>query len=368
MTQTNVLQEEKLKWPEIYSLAFLNAAVVISWIAYHEYQPVLVQKFEFDNLVDFLIASKAIILVIVPPIAGIVADHLLRKRGKFFTIFTVGIGSTAMVFMVVATMIGVGPLSSIKSVLPFMIILWLIAMNIFISSAHSMIDAFAPAKKLPIVVGFLFLVTELLYALEPVVVELVHFFGDTLTFIVGGILIASSGYVFHRVSSNEVLLRKQELVDQPVKKTKPLAFIAIVIIGMQLGLGKAFIVEFFPDFMDQKFLNNGLHADVIALGLLALAAFFAFGISKEITKRDFNQSIPLGFIGLGLGILLILFAPSVWMYIIGGVITALAFGLLNIAGLPYAFKHLSVRNITYGIGIFIGASELFTGMFEYFLR
>lgn len=361
------LPDEKLKWPEIYSLAFLNVAVVISWIAYHEYQPVLVAKFDFHNLVDFMIASKAIILVLTPPLAGMVADRLLAKNGKYFTVFTVGIGATAMIFMVVATMIGVGPLTSISAALPVMIVLWLIAMNLFISPANSMIDSFAPAQKLPIVVGFLFLITELIYALEPVIVELVHFFGDTLTFIVGGVLIGGSGYIFHRVSSNEVMMRKKEMVENTSKAVPPVAYLAIVIIGLQLGLGKAFLIEYFPQFMDVRFVGHTLNSGVIALLLLALAAIFAFAISFWVSKNTSYKVILFGFGGLLVGVFLILIASSVLVYITGGVITALSFGILNVSGIPFVFKTLSVRHITYGIGIFIGASELFTGLFEYYL-
>ena len=202
MTIIQQSAEKELKWKEVYSLAALNAAVVISWIAYHEYQPVLIEKFDFTSLKSFLLIAQAVILVTIPPLAGLLADRIMKKSGKFFTIFTIGIGVTAMVFMVVATIIGAGPLSSVKPLLPFMIIIWLVAMNLIISPANSMIEAFAPAQKLPVVMGVLFLVTELIYALEPAVVGLVHFFGDTLTFVVGGILIAGTGFLFHYVSSS----------------------------------------------------------------------------------------------------------------------------------------------------------------------
>jgi MFS family permease len=367
MSNVTSTLEQKVKWPEIFSLGFLNAAVVISWIAYHEYQPVLIAKFEFESLVNFMVISKGIILVIIPPIAGLLADRMIAKKGNYFTIFTVGIGATAMVFMVVASMIGIGPISSIKTVLPGMIVLWLIAMNLFMSPANSMIDTFAPAQKLPIVVGFLFLVTELIYALEPVVVALVQFFGDTLTFVVGGILIAGSGYLFHRVSSNEVVMRKKELVETTEKKTNPMAFVAILIIGLQLGVGKAFVVEFFPTVMVQRFTGMEESSGLIALGLLALAAFFAFGASFKIAALDLNKVLPIGFIGVLIGAGMILLGNQLWIYLIGGLIASLSFALVNVAGMPFAFKYLTAKHITYGIGIFIGASELFTGIFEIML-
>ncbi|MFY0654513.1 MAG: hypothetical protein JXQ96_20925 [Cyclobacteriaceae bacterium] len=360
--------ERPLKWPEVYSLAALNASVVISWIAYHEYQPVLIEKFNFHGLVNFMIAGKAIILVVIPPLAGLMADKLLQKNGKYFTMFSVGIGATAMIFMVVASLIGAAPLSIVKPVLPVMIVLWLIAMNLFISPANSMIEAFAPAKKLPIVVGFLFLTTELIYALEPVVVELVRFFGDTLTFIVGGILISVSGYFFHKISSDEVMSRKKELVESEKKVVTPMTYVAIIFVGLQLGLGKAFLVEFFPHNINEKFTAMASSSGYVALGLLAFSAILAFAVSGFVAKKGSSRVIPISFLALLVGIIIILISPSYTLYIVGGVITAASFSFLNVSGLPFAISNLSVKHITYGVGIFIGASEIFTGMFEYFLR
>ena len=79
-----------LKWREVYSLAALNAAVVISWIAYHEYQPILMENLGITHLLDFLIIAKAIILVTIPPIAGWLSDKILKKNGKYLIIFMDG--------------------------------------------------------------------------------------------------------------------------------------------------------------------------------------------------------------------------------------------------------------------------------------
>ena len=359
---------QQLKWPEVYSLAALNAAVVISWIAYHEYQPVLMEKFNFTELVDFLLVTKALVLVLIPPIAGLVADHLMKKNGKFFTIFTIGIGSTAMVFMVVATIIGSGPVSAIRPLLPAMIVVWLIAMNIFISPANSMIEAFAPAQKLPVVMGVLFLVTELIYALEPIVVELVHFFGDTLTFVVGGVLIAGTGFLFHRVSSDEVIQRKQQrLTEANQKPQSALSYLAILVVGILLGTAKAFLVEFFPDHAQSGETAVGEYGQFISFGLLGFSAILGFAVSRRVANADLSKVIWQSAILMAVGILILIFAPNGALLITGGLITAVAFSLINISGLPYAIGHLSINHLTYGVGIYIGASEIVTGIMEVYL-
>jgi len=358
-----------LKWKEVYSLGFLNAAVAISWIAYHEYQPVLMTNLGITHLVDFMLLAKALVLVLIPPIAGVIADYILRKNGKYLIVFTVGIGATAMIFMVVASMISTAHLTDMSTILPVMIILWLISMNIFVSPANSMIEAFAPAQKLPIVVGFLFLVTELVYAIEPVVVALVLFFGDTLTFVVGGILIASSGYIFHRVSSDEVLQRKHQLMtaDRISGKQSFMSYISILMVGLFLGLGKAFLVEFLPDHLENQFPEFGAYGAYVSFVILGICAISGFLISRKIATLRLWKVIISSFVVLVVGVLILLFAPSVEILIGGALVVAAGFTMLNISGLPYAIQNLSVRHVTYGVGIYIGASEVLTGVFEYFL-
>jgi MFS family permease len=363
---THTLERDELKWPEVLSLAGLNAAVVISWIAYHEYQPVIIEKYNLQSLATFLVVTKAIVLVLIPPVAGWLADIILKKNGKYFTIFSVGIGSTAMIFMVVASILGAGPLSAMKAFLPYMIILWLIAMNLFISPANSMIEAFAPANKLPMVMGVLVLTTELIYALEPLVISLVRFFGDTLTFIVGGVLIAGTGYIFHRVSSDEVIQRKHEM--EGTKGNKSYGFIAIitiVVIGACLGLSKAILVEIIPTYLSKGFDVSVGEAQIIAFGLLGFSAILAFVLSKVVEGFGITTMIMVGFVALLLGAAGLFLSPNYTMAFMGAVVVAMGFSLLNITGLPFTLQHLSVRHVTYGVGIYIGASEIFTGLAEY---
>lgn len=362
----SIAKTQTVKWPEIYSLAALNAAVVISWIAYHEYQPILMKNLGITHLVDFMIIAKAIILVTIPPIAGWLADRILKKNGKYMIIFTVGISATAMVFMIVATLIGTSQMMDVSSIVPVMIVIWLICMNLFVSPANSMIEAFAPARKLPIVMGVLFLVTELLYALEPVVVALVQFFGDTLTFVVGGILIAGSGYLFHRVSRDEVLQRKTELLKSDrIKSQSGFAYLAILIVGLLLGVAKAFLVEFLPNHFANKFPGFGDYGSIISFSILGMCAIAGFLISRRIANADLKKVIISSFVILLVGVGILAFSVNPYLTIGGALIIGAGFTILNISGLPFAIQNLSVRHVTYGVGIYIGASEIITGFFEY---
>jgi hypothetical protein len=272
-----------------------------------------------------------------------------------------------MIFMVVATIIGAGPVSTLKGALPIMIVFWLIAMNLFISPANSMIETFAPAQKLPIVMGVLILITEILYALEPVIVALVSFFGDTITFIVGGVLIAGTGYLFQRVSSNEVITRRQEMQSSGEKSQRTLySMLTIVVIGLALGVAKAVLVEYFPEYLTVTFPAQADSAAYYAFSILGFSAILSFAISRLIVRFQLSKVLITSFLVLLSGVLVMMLFQSFGMVIFGAMIIATSFSLMNISGLPFALNHLNARHVTLGVGLFIGASEVFTGIVEYY--
>jgi len=357
----NESNRQEIKWPEIWSLAALNAAIVICWIAYHEYQPKLLAGFGLTHLATLLIYAKAIILVVIPPIAGLLTDYMIRKNNKVYVVFLVGIGGTAMIFMIVATILFQGPGSFLTPILPVMVILWLIGMNIFQSPANSLIEMFASAKNLPIAMGILVFVTELLFALEPIVVLLVDFFGATLTFVVGGILIGVTGYIFRKVSRDEVLFRKQEQIHVHPEQDKRSNFPLIVGIALIFGIGHAFIVEFLPERYNALF-SNSLDGNYFSSFILFCVAVLAIPISRFVARANLLNFIKWAIILLIVSVVSIVLVPGIIAFIAGNLIMVIAFGILSVSALPLAIRSLSVRQITLGVGIFFGIAAIADGI------
>jgi hypothetical protein len=351
----------KIKWPEVWSLAALNASIVICWIAYHEYQPKLLAGFGLTHLDTILVYGKAIILILIPPLAGYVTDFFIKKSNKVYVVFLVGIGGTAMIFMIVATIIFQGPDSFLTPILPVMVILWLIGMNIFHSPANSLIDMFASAKNLPVVMGIIIFVTELLYALEPIVIALVDFFGATLTFVVGGILIGVSGYIFNKVSRNEVLIRKKEQSMDDKDKSRKSNFLLIFSIALIFGIGHSFIVDYLPEVFGNRF-STGLNTNYFSSFILFCVAVAAIPISRRVAKKSLINYIKWSIILLVIAILSIIIIPGLLAFIIGNVLLVIAFGILSVSALPIVIMNISVRNVTLGVGIFYGVSEIADGI------
>lgn len=367
MNTTNPHSNTPTKWPEVWSLAALNAAVVISWIAYHEYQPKLLDKFSLTGLSSLLVVAKALILVFIPPVAGLIADKVLQRGGNYFTVFTSGIGVTAMIFMIVASLVYTGPDSVLSIILPVMVVLWLIAMNIFHSPANSMIIMFAPVQKLPLIMGVLIMTTELLYALEPIVVFIVDFLGDTLTFITGGILIATTGWLFNKVSSDEVLQRKDEALAEGKTTGTTNSFLGVIITGLIVGVGHAFLAGYIPVRVSSDFsqmLESGWRGEYLSSILLGISAILAFPLSIQICRIKTSTAMLIAMLGIAAGALTMLVSQQFYGLLLGGIILSIAFSVASVSGLPFAIRQLTLRHITLGVGVFFGATEIFDGLFD----
>ncbi len=356
-----VSRTTQVKWPEILSLGSLHAAVAISWIAYQEYQPILVQKFQVAHLAQFLVITKALILVLIPILAGWIADRILVTRGKYFVVYMVGISVTAMVFMVVASLITIGPDHPVASGLPIMIVLWLISMSMFLSPAFSMLESFASSRNLPIAVGVIILITDIIYALEPLVVLLVQFFGESLTFVVGAILVFGTGFLFNKVASDEVMERQVQAQKIDKGEKNHVSLLPILLVGVLVGIGRAFLVEFIPVTSPLTAVSG----EQFSFVLLGISALTAFGFGHYTSRKKVRNILPisLSIMILGVGALILTTADPL-LFTIVGIGLALSFGVAHMSSIPFAFSRLSVRHITLGIGAFLGASALAEGLLE----
>lgn len=349
-----------IDWNQVYSLVALNAAVVISWIAYHNYQPKVLTLFHFEELSFFLVAAQAIILVCIPPLAGWVGDRVIQSGGNRFIVFTVGTSVTAMVFMCVAFTVGTAQTIDLTAALPVMIVVWLISMNIFHSPANSMLELFAPAKELPLAMGLMTMTTEILYALEPVVVWFVDLIGPVSTFALGGVLLIVTGIYFRSTTRNVSLQRE---VSETTAKSNNYAL--VLTLGLLLGLITAIIMNVLPDVLAVRFENfshSVLGGSHFASFILGLSALLAWPLSMQAHRYDLKVSLTVGFAMALLSIAAILFIPNAVVCVGACATLAFSFSLLNILCFPMVLGALSPASVTFGAGLYFGSLELADGL------
>ena len=349
-------QTISINWSQIYALAALNAAVVISWIAYHNYQPKVLEKFEYTELAGFLSIAQALVLVFIPPIAGYIGDMVIKKNGNHFLVFTIGAGVTAMTFMAVAFS-ATGTIPSLRSALPFMIVVWLISMNIFHSPANSLLELFAPTKELPNVMSVVALITELLYGLEPIVIIIVDAIGAVLTFVTGGVLLIITGYFFRKTTENMSFTRSVE------SQNRTDNFLYVIIIGFFVGCVDTLITNdaTLMTWFGNRFasLSNSTNINnYIVCGILIITAISSFFVAKKINAENLTKLLTVN-ISICFGIIVLLyFIQNTLITLTLCVFLGLFFSVLAIAAFPFAISNLSARNITLGTGLFFGSFKI----------
>jgi hypothetical protein len=350
--------ESKSSWNQIYSLMALNAAIVISWIAYHNYQPKVLQLFNFTELSFFLVVAQAAILVFIPVVAGWFGDYMIKKNGNYFIVTTVGISVTAMVFMCVAFVVGSTNMVNLTAALPVMIVIWLISMNIFHSPANSMLDLFAPARRLPAAMAMMVLTTDLLYAFEPIVVNLVDWMGPVVTFAFGGVLLIITGYVFRKTTQNVNLTRASEEAD-----AKESNFMAVVGTGLVFGLVYAVVKNYMGEWLISKSDIDLPYTSGIFVSLVLItAAIAAWPLSFQVDKIGLSKAVAIGLIGATVSLGLVYFIPMEYPALVCALLAGIFLSLASVAAFPFALHNLSAKSITIGTGIFFGCFELAEGI------
>lgn len=361
MTSTTANNSSQTNWPQIYSLMALNAAIVISWIAYHNYQPKVLEIFHFTELKLFLIIAQGLILVMIPPVAGLVGDFIIKKNGNRLVVFTVGVSVTAMVFMLVAFTVGASSTIDLTAALPFMIVVWLISMNVFHSPANSMLELFAPAKDLPAAMALIVLTTELLSAFEPLIIEFVNLIGPVATFALGGVLILVTGYFFSNTTRSVKFER-----DAEEATSKENQYFKVLFAGLSIGLATALIKNYMAEWMLSKsdfplFKEESL----LVAGVLVISAVAAVPLVRYINRLGVYTSLMYGLTATFIALALIYFVPSGIISVVLGVIVGLSFSFASVAGFPYALSHLSPRHVTLGAGVFFGSIEVADSIINY---
>ena len=163
-----IAQSRNIGWDKIFALAALDAGIIVSWTAYHNFQPKLLEHFHFEHLSRFVQIAQSIVMLLVPLLAGWATDYYRKKTGSGFSVFAVGISVASLVFMTVSFTISDQAFVSLVWLLPTLIVFWLISMNIFHSPANSILEAFTKSPELPLMMSVLvsakFLFTALNFA------------------------------------------------------------------------------------------------------------------------------------------------------------------------------------------------------------
>ncbi len=354
----NIVVEHKVLWKQLLSLTLLYASVIIGWIAYYNYQPQLLENYNFTDLTLFLFIVQGIIMVITPMIAGRLGDKFRVSHGKRLPLISAGVSFAAMIFMATAFTLFTDPGPIFKWILPGLITLWLFSMALFTSPAISTIELFVPANRLPTAMAMLTIVYGLLYAIEPVIVDIIEFLGAPLTFVVGGVAVFLSGML---MKSNTGIIKDVPKKTELAKSDYTYAFV----LGIALGLATTILFNMFPGWFEERnFHLFGISGSGAVSLILALVAILSLPLSKFAEGRAIYFTILLSILAAFAIIGGIYLSSNYYILMVLTILFAAAYSMMSVSFLPLALSVVKDSSKVFGVGVFFAGFELPNGILE----
>jgi MFS family permease len=359
-----------IQWPQLLSLAALYSSIIIGWIAYYNYQPILLQVYRFENLSFGLLIAQGIILIVTPPIAGRFGDKYRFTKGHRIPIITAGISFAAMIFMAVAFTLISNPNDTFRWIFPFLIVFWLFGMSIFTSPALSTIELFTPIDKIPKAMAVLTIASNLVYALEPVIVDIINTLGAPATFILGGVLVSLSGYALKKNSLKLFKGNAEPILPAKNQLEKASRYEVIMLVGIVVGVITTILFNLLPDHIYEQFSASHSFLPAgkwILVFILATSALIAIPVSNVVSYLGMTTSFKFSALISLISLMLLLLSSSFILSLILIGVFIVAFPLLSVSALPLVLKNAGFYNKVLCVGLFFSGVELPNAILEIFL-
>lgn len=369
MSATEEHKVNTIQWKQLWSLAALYSSIIIGWIAYYNYQPQLLAKYKFLGFSFFLVLAQAIILVITPPIAGKLGDRFRFKNGHRLPIITAGISFAAMIFMAVSFTLIADPGDVFRWIFPFLIVFWLVGMSIFTSPALSTLELFAPVDKIPRVMAILTIVSNLIYAMEPVIVDIIEFLGAPATFVAGGLIVFLSGYALRKNSKDLFNKESEGLVSTQTSENKAevYSYGKLLILGIMLGIVTTVLFDLLPEILRANLVwlfPDAPEAKWLLVVMLIISAAFSLPMSDYVNKFGLEKSFWRSAVLSLICIIPIFLINSPVISVFFSFLFVLGFTMVSVSSLPLAIQHSSFSEKVFCVGIFFSGVAIPDGVVE----
>ena len=328
----------------LFAFVFFNSTIVICWIAYHFYQPVLFEKYDLQEASYFFNISQPIIFLLIPPVSGIIADRFFSEGSNNFLVFTIGVAAASLLFFISAFVFLDSTPLFLKKLIPVAMIFWLIAMNLFYTPAADFVVSKAGKEELLLIMAGISCSTNLLYVLSDQLVSLITNFGSVLTFMGAGIVLLFSSYLFFKSIKNSPV--SSSFADfEKINK-----FNYIILIGLFCGL-----LEYLTSVMLNKSLQTFLEFESTLIYGISVS-LFVIPITLMMPKDKLKKTIKISFLAATclLSAHFLLPANSIFNFILI-LLLAVTASILSVTALPFALNFSQNKHSNFSCGLFLAS-------------
>jgi len=221
----------------VYSIAALQLAVTLGWMAYAHFQPVLLERFGLSELTGLLSLYLGLVGATLAPLIGGAGDRLARRSGRRMPLVVAGGLLAGATFVGVALTLVASPDGTLRWLLLGLVLVWIAAMTVLQAPALALLPATASPPRWPAAVSPMVVATVLPAALWPLVQRVLDGLGGPLVYLAGAALVLGA----------TVLVRRELDTEPPAPVTAARIAPPLPLVVFGLGVLSAFITRLASD-------------------------------------------------------------------------------------------------------------------------
>lgn len=363
--QTSVPLPRSILWRPTAALASVNASITLSWIIYRVHLATLLTQAGFPAaLAPLLLLLESILAIGIEPWAGSVSDRTPQRFGGRFYIMLIGVGLTALMFVLLPGVKLLQPNAAANWWLPGLLIVWSIAISLFRSPALALLGSYAAPKQLPLAASLITLAGALAGSATPLASPWLLNLGTTITFVAAAILLLMTMGWLKTAQSDPTGTVNTDLESPLARPLRSSTLLRIFGLGLTVSLAFKLTIELFPKILKAAGIQPPLFIGVVFISL-AIGALFAGWLATRWT----NPRVMT--IGLGSTVVCWILM-TLTHHAVAALLTAIALGLsfsLIVNGtLPFALNFIPLQHAGLSIGLFFSGAAAANGLYSGILQ
>jgi hypothetical protein len=217
--------------------------------------------------------------------------------------------------------------------------------------------------------AILTITANLLYSLEPVIVDIIDYIGASGTFIAGGVLTFLTGFALKK-NAMELFSKSSGQPSRPqasiVFDAQRSSYAFIFAMGLVLGVATTALFNVFPGILQVKLadLLNDSSSKIMLVGILTVSGLLSLPFSTLINIYGLKKSFAASCFLTAMSIAGILIFNSPLLILLLLAIFAIGFAALSVSSLPLAMEKSNYYEKVFCVGIFFAGVALPDGIME----
>jgi MFS family permease len=352
--------QPSILWLQVWGLAAVQGAIVLTWVIYNLYLPRLLGEFGFPAQLSIaLLVIENLLGAVMEPIMGTLSDRQQQWISSRLPFISAGVIGSASLFIAIPA---VAAWAGQSWLFPTIAVIWALAMTIFRSPALSLLGRYAFGSGLPRAASILTLVGALAGALAPFASGVILELGPTKTFALGSIVLLLSAAALRTVDA------KVSPADTQPAAAPPLSWVRLLWVfatGVCVAIGFRLMMQILPALIKTQ---PGANVELI-LGMVFLSiAATAIPAGSLAVRLGNARAMILGLVTMAVCLVLVLGAKEPVLTGLLAIALGAAFSLVSNGTIPFALAHVPPARAGLGTGMYfsggaIGVSAFF-GLFS----